>query len=65
MKALTVAWCLALPPSSCLSPDYCPFSRKEGRREDVFDRVMTQASKIPALDKIEFSGMLEGDLWLP
>lgn len=49
--------------ASLFSPEYCPFSRKGGRGEDVFDRVMTQASKVPASDKIEFSGMPEGDLW--
>lgn len=55
-----ITWCLALPRSSCLSVNYCPFSRNKGGEEVSFD----WASQVPAFAETELSGVLEGDLCL-
>lgn len=48
-----ITWCLVLPRSSCLSVNYCPFSRKKGGEEVSFDWAVTQASKVPAFAETE------------
>lgn len=64
LKDSAITWCLVLPRSSCLSVDYCPFSRKKGGEEVSFDRPVTQASKVLTFAETEFSGVLEGALCL-